>query len=38
MTFNRRQANITALIVRCLYCPYTQNLILTNLHEITVHK
>jgi len=38
VTINRRQANITGLLVRDLYYPSSQNLIKRALHEITVVK
>jgi len=38
MTFDRRLANITGLIVRSLCCPYTDKNLIKFLHEITVNS
>jgi len=37
MTFDRKLVNITAAVVRRLYCPSSQTLVKKNLHEITVN-
>jgi len=38
MTFDRRLANITALVVRRSYCSSSQNLVKKAMHEITVNS
>jgi len=37
MTFDCRLANVSALLVRGIYCPSSQNLLKKALHEITVN-
>jgi len=38
MTFDRRVVNMTAPVVRGLYCPSFQNLVKKALREITVNS